>query len=45
MVSSDEIPAGQHTRHWDAADLSGGVYFYRLQAGSYSETKKLILSR
>ena len=44
-VVSEEIPAGSYAREWDAADLSGGVYFYRLQAGSYSETKKLILSR
>jgi photosystem II stability/assembly factor-like uncharacterized protein len=42
-IISEEIPAGYYTRKWNAADLSGGIYFYRLQAGSYSETKKLIL--
>jgi len=42
-IISEEIPAGNYTRKWNAADLSSGIYFYRLQAGSYSESKKLIL--
>lgn len=44
-IFSEEISAGYYTREWKAADLPGGIYFYRLQAGSYSETKKLIISR
>jgi photosystem II stability/assembly factor-like uncharacterized protein len=44
-ILSEEIPAGNYTRKWDAADFSNGIYFYRLQAGSYSEAKKLILLR
>jgi len=44
-IFSEEIPAGDYTRQWDATDLSSGIYFYRLQAGSYSEAKKLILLR
>jgi photosystem II stability/assembly factor-like uncharacterized protein len=30
---------------WDAGDLSSGVYFCRLTAGSYVDTRKLILLR
>jgi hypothetical protein len=35
--------AGAHAVIFDASDLSSGVYFYRLQAGDRSETKKMIL--
>jgi hypothetical protein len=44
-IVSEEMPAGKYSRQWDAANRSGGIYFYRLQAGSFSETKKLILIR
>jgi lysophospholipase L1-like esterase len=40
-----ERAAGTHTATWDASGFPGGVYFYRLQAGSYTETKKLLLLR
>jgi len=35
--------AGKYTVEWNAQNSPGGVYFYRLSAGSYTETKKLIL--
>ncbi|MGH7492318.1 MAG: right-handed parallel beta-helix repeat-containing protein [bacterium] len=34
---------GEHRVTWRPRSLSSGIYFYRLQAGRYSETKKLIL--
>lgn len=42
---SEELPAGSYTRNLNASYLSSGVYFYRMQAGSFSETKKLTLLR
>jgi hypothetical protein len=35
--------AGIHSVNFDAGNLPSGVYFYRLQAGAYRETKKLLL--
>lgn len=35
--------AGSYTATFHAANLPSGVYFYRLQAGSFINTKKLIL--
>lgn len=38
-----EISAGEHSVQWNASGMPSGVYFYRLQAGNYSATKKLML--
>jgi hypothetical protein len=37
--------AGEHEITWQPKALPGGIYFYRLKAGEFSETKKLILQR
>jgi len=35
--------AGYHSVKLDASNLDKGIYFYQLNAGSYSEIKKLIV--
>jgi hypothetical protein len=40
---NEEKQAGQHQAVWDASDRSSGVYFYRIEAGEFIETKKMIL--
>lgn len=35
--------AGSRTVRFDGSSLRSGVYFYRLQAGTFSETRKLVL--
>jgi hypothetical protein len=37
--------AGNHVVTFDATDFSSGVYFYRIQAGSNIQTKKMILMK
>jgi hypothetical protein len=45
----DELQdAGDKSIHWDGKDdngnqVSSGIYFYRIQAGDYSETKGMVL--
>jgi len=38
-----ETEAGSLEIKWNASDLSSGIYLYKLQAGSFTETKKMIL--
>jgi hypothetical protein len=40
---NDDLIAGSYTRRWNAVNMSSGLYFYRLQIGSITETKKLVL--
>lgn len=45
ILVSQELPGGTYSTKWNAGGLPSGVYFYRLQAGSFTETKKLVLLR
>jgi hypothetical protein len=42
---SDVKPPGSYTAEWDARGVASGVYFYRIEAGAFRETRKLILLR
>ena len=37
--------AGSHAAVWDASGMPSGVYFYRVTAGGFSETRKMLLLR
>jgi hypothetical protein len=42
-VLSKEMSAGHHEVGFNAAGLSSGVYFYRLESGNFTAMKKMIL--
>jgi len=43
LLKDQEMPAGNHGVEFDASYLSSGIYYYRIEAGEYFETKKMIL--
>ena len=48
LLEGKSLSAGWHAVVWDGKDRSGtrqssGVYFYRLEAGSLRETRKMIV--
>lgn len=42
-LANVEQPPGRYQVTFDAGNLSSGVFFYRLQAGNFVDTKKLVL--
>ncbi|MGE5401578.1 MAG: T9SS type A sorting domain-containing protein [Ignavibacteriales bacterium] len=37
------VPAGEKTVRFNASNINSGIYYYKLEAGSFSVTKKMLL--
>jgi len=40
---NETLKPGEYQVIWDGSNNASGLYFYRLRAGSYSETRKMVL--
>ncbi|MGH2575856.1 MAG: T9SS type A sorting domain-containing protein, partial [Ignavibacteria bacterium] len=40
---NEESKAGVYSVDWNGTNYPSGVYFYKLEAGVYTETKKMVL--
>jgi hypothetical protein len=43
VLVNQQLQPGTYEVNWDASSYPSGVYYYRLEAGLYSETKKMVL--
>ncbi len=42
-IVSEELSSGNYSQQWDARNYPSGIYYYRLQSGNMTETRKMIL--
>ncbi len=42
---NEQKPAGYHSVQFDSDNLASGVYFYRIEAGTFTRVKKMLLVR
>ena len=45
VLVNETLQAGTYQTEWDASAYPSGVYFYKIQTGDFSETKKMMLVR
>ena len=45
ILVNEELKPGTYEAVWDAENFASGIYFIRLSAGDYTETKKMVLIR
>jgi len=45
VLADGYLNAGTHEATWNASSLSSGLYFYRLEAGNTTLTRKMTLMK
>ncbi len=42
-LANEKIPAGEYSVEWNASNISSGTYYYKLESGKFSDTKRMVL--
>jgi len=45
VLVNEKLNPGTYEVEWDASNYPSGVYFYKLEAGSFVQTKKMVLMK
>ncbi|MBT8384053.1 MAG: T9SS type A sorting domain-containing protein, partial [Ignavibacteria bacterium] len=45
VIAANDFSAGNHSINYNASNLPSGVYFYRIESGSFIQSKKMILMK
>jgi photosystem II stability/assembly factor-like uncharacterized protein len=43
IICMENLPPGSYERQWNGSGLSSGIYYYRMKAGNFVQTKKMAL--
>ena len=43
VLADGHLEAGYHKVQWDGSDMASGIYFYRIIAGNFTDTKRMVL--
>jgi murein DD-endopeptidase MepM/ murein hydrolase activator NlpD len=43
VLVDGSLQPGRYSVRWDAGTVAGGVYFYRLQAGEFTQTRRMVV--
>ncbi len=43
VIVNTQLAAGRYSAEWNAVNYSSGIYFYRISASDFTETRKMIL--
>lgn len=43
LLLNEKLEAGTYEYNWNAAEYSSGVYFYRVESGNFTATKRMLL--
>ena len=40
---NEEFTAGTYETNWDGTNYPSGIYYYKITAGDFTETKKMLM--